>query len=123
MPCCTLYDKYHSQDDIKFGTVRGGATYSFFKNSQDPDMMQAYLRMTEDDSLVSHNREGIEKVLSGGGKFAFFLESAGADYATAQNCGLTTVGGNLNTRREIEPGCALIGLPNTLLRSHWSRAS
>lgn len=86
------------QDQIKFGTVRGGATHSFFQNSQDPDMMQAFLRMTEEDSLVSHNREGIERVLSGGGKFAFFMESAGADYATAQNCGLTTVGGNINTR-------------------------
>ena len=61
-------------------------------------MMQAFLRMTEDDTLVTHNREGIENVLSAGGKFAFFLESAGAEYATAQNCGLTTVGGNINTR-------------------------
>merc|ERR1712110_1187060 len=87
-----------NQDNIKFGTVRGGATHSFFQNSQDPDMMQAFLRMTEEDSLVSHNGDGIEKVLTAGGKFAFFMESAGADYATAQNCGLTTVGGNINTR-------------------------
>jgi len=87
-----------NQDQIKFGTFRGGATHGFFQNSRDPDIMQAFLRMTEEDSMVSHNREGIEKVLSGGGKFAFFMESAGADYATAQNCGLTTVGGNINTR-------------------------
>jgi len=87
-----------NQDHIKFGTVRGGATHNFFKNSQDPDMMAAFQRMTEQDTFVTHNRDGIERVLSGGGKFAFFLESAGAEYATAQNCGLTTVGGNINTR-------------------------
>ena len=78
--------------------MRGGATHNFFKNSRDPDMMQAFLKMTEEDSFVSHNREGIEKVLSGAGKFAFFMESAGAEYAMAQNCGLSTVGGNINTR-------------------------
>merc|ERR1712066_1166647 len=87
-----------NQDQIKFGTMRGGATHSFFQNSKDPDMMQAFLRMTEEDNMVTHNRDGIEKVLTGGGKFAFFMESAGAEYATAQNCGLTTVGGNINTR-------------------------
>merc|ERR1711990_315819 len=87
-----------SQDHIKFTTMRGGATHNFFKNSRDPDMMQAFLKMTEEDSFVSHNREGIEKVLSGEGKFAYFMESAGAEYAMAQNCGLSTVGGNINTR-------------------------
>jgi len=87
-----------NQNDIKFGTLRGGATYNFFKKSQDPVLMQAFLRMTEDDTLLASNREGIERVVSDGGKFAFFLESAGAEYATAQNCGLTTVGGKINTR-------------------------
>ena len=61
-------------------------------------MMAAFQRMTEQDTFVTHNRDGIERVLSGGGKFAFFIESPGAEYATAQNCGLATVGGNINTR-------------------------
>jgi len=54
--------------------------------------------MNEDNSLLATNKEGIEKVITSAGKFAFFLESAGAEYATAQNCGLTTVGGKINTR-------------------------
>jgi len=87
-----------NQNDIKFGTLKGGATYNFFKNSKDPVLMKAFSRMTEDDTLLSSNREGIERVVSAGGKFAFFLESAGAEYAIAQNCGLTTVGGKINTR-------------------------
>ena len=86
------------QNDIKFGTFKGGATYNFFKNSKDPVLMKAFSRMTENDTLVTSNREGIERVVSAGGKFAFFMESAGAEYAIAQNCGLTTVGGKINTR-------------------------
>ena len=80
--------------------LQGGATYNFFKTQglNDPVMGEAFLRMNEDNTLLATNKEGIEKVISSAGKFAFFLESAGAEYATAQNCGLTTVGGNINTR-------------------------
>ena len=80
--------------------LQGGATYNFFKTQglNDPVMAEAFLRMNEDNTLLATNKEGIEKVISSAGKFAFFLESAGAEYATAQNCGLTTVGGKINTR-------------------------
>ena len=80
--------------------LQGGATYNFFKTQglNDPVMGEAFLRMNEDNTLLASNKEGIEKVISSAGKFAFFLESAGAEYATAQNCGLTTVGGKINTR-------------------------
>ena len=80
--------------------LQGGATYNFFKTQglNDPVMGEAFLRMNEDNTLLTTNKEGIEKVISSAGKFAFFLESAGAEYATAQNCGLTTVGGKINTR-------------------------
>jgi len=89
-----------NQNDIKFGMLQGGATYNFFKTQglNDPVMAEAFLRMNEDNTLLATNKEGIEKVISSAGKFAFFLESAGAEYATAQNCGLTTVGGKINTR-------------------------
>merc|ERR1719228_559908 len=53
-----------NQENIKFGTLKGGATYNFFKNSKDPDMVKAYKKMTlEADSLKSSNKEGIESVL------------------------------------------------------------
>ena len=42
--------------------------------------------------------KGIERVLENPGEFAYLLESKSADYAMAQHCGLSTVGGNINMR-------------------------
>ena len=49
------------------------------------------------DVLTTSNSEGIQKVIDSDGDFAYFLESPSAEYQVSKNCGITTVGGLLNT--------------------------
>jgi hypothetical protein len=49
------------------------------------------------DVLTTSNSEGIKKVIDSDGDFAYFLESPSAEYQVSKNCGITTVGGLLNT--------------------------
>ncbi len=48
--------------------------------------------------MTAGNAEGVDKVLQGGGKYAFIMEAAAADYHVERNCDLRTVGGLLNAK-------------------------
>ena len=48
--------------------------------------------------FVSSTRAGLERVINADGKFAFFMESASIEYATERNCGLTQIGGLLDSK-------------------------
>ena len=52
--------------------------------------------MVRDNTLVSSNIEGLDKVRKGG--FAFFIESPRLDYEVGRNCDLVQVGKLLNSR-------------------------
>ena len=47
--------------------------------------------------LTTSNAVSVKKVIDSYSDFAFFLESPAAEYKVGKNCGLTTVGGLLNT--------------------------
>jgi len=85
------------QNRIKFGVFGKGSSFNFFKNSKDATNKKIFEAMESfDDVYTNSNSEGIQKVLDGG--FAYFLESASAEYAMAQNCQLTTVGGLIDSK-------------------------
>lgn len=48
--------------------------------------------------FVASNQEGIDRVLKSKGDFAFFMESSQIQYFTQQNCNLTQVGGQLDSK-------------------------
>uniref|UniRef100_A0A1I8J506 PBPe domain-containing protein n=1 Tax=Macrostomum lignano TaxID=282301 RepID=A0A1I8J506_9PLAT len=83
-----------SQTSIKYGTLMGGSTYNFFKNSE----ISVYKTMWEsmsgwaktNESFMSKTSEGIEKVRRGG--YAYILESTFNTYYRERDCSLMQVG-------------------------------
>ena len=51
-----------------------------------------------DDVFTANNIDGVQKVLDGDGEYAFFIESASAEYHVAKNCQLTKVGGLISSK-------------------------
>eukprot|EP00092_Neocalanus_flemingeri_P024126 GFUD01026172.1.p1 GENE.GFUD01026172.1~~GFUD01026172.1.p1 ORF type:complete len:298 (+),score=79.21 GFUD01026172.1:1-894(+) len=89
-------DDLVKQNKVKFGTAKGGATEQFFKNSKVPTYQKIWETMQANEGFATSNNEGVEKVLDG--DYAFFMESGSAEYHTARNCQLTTVGELLNLK-------------------------
>lgn len=48
--------------------------------------------------LVKSNDEGEKRVLSGRGKYAFFMESTSIEYKLKRRCELKKVGGELDSK-------------------------
>ena len=67
------------QTEIKYGSVNGGATQNFFKESQIHMYEKMWNFMNSDpDNFVSSSTEGIMRVKKG--QYAFLLESTTNDY-------------------------------------------
>jgi len=83
---------------IALGVYGYGSTFNFFKQSPIPTYQKISEKLEGNAGvLTTSNSEGIQKVIDGGGDFAYFLESPSAEYEVSKNCGLITVGGLLNT--------------------------
>lgn len=55
--------------------------------------------MAGDPSVFTDSsKEGIDRVSSGGGKYAFFMESSMIDYYSETNCNLTKIGKLLDSK-------------------------
>ncbi|XP_064648822.1 uncharacterized protein LOC135501033 [Lineus longissimus] len=83
------------QDDIKFGAVKGGSTYQFFKQSK--NYVQGYKLMSANPSMmVATSSEGEERVRRGG--YALLAEVPFVEYASARKpCNVMQVGPVLNS--------------------------
>eukprot|EP00091_Calanus_sinicus_P021896 TRINITY_DN6687_c0_g1_i1.p1 TRINITY_DN6687_c0_g1~~TRINITY_DN6687_c0_g1_i1.p1 ORF type:complete len:162 (+),score=46.96 TRINITY_DN6687_c0_g1_i1:297-782(+) len=69
----------------------------FFRDSDEDVYQRIWSFMSRNpDMMVKNNKEGIEKVRAGDGKYVFFMESPSAEYVTERQCDLETVGGLLN---------------------------
>lgn len=83
---------------IKYGTILGGSSLSFFKNSQVGLYQRMYANM--ESALprvhVKSTDEAIERVKRGG--YAALLEATTIRYQTERDCEVTQVGGLLNIR-------------------------
>lgn len=88
------------QTKIKYGAMRGGATMSFFKESNFSlyQRMWSAMESAEPSVFVNSNEEGVERVAKSKGNYAFLMESTSIEYITQQNCNLTQVGGQLDSK-------------------------
>lgn len=117
-------DDLAKDSNMKYGLYRGGSTQSFFEvcmtmytvhsriccefsnlfrllfqNSEFPLYRRMWDVMYEDPSVfTSSTAEGIERVSSGGGKYAFFMESSMIDYYSETMCNLTKIGKLLDSK-------------------------
>jgi len=48
--------------------------------------------------FTSSNVEGVDRVIKGKGSYAFLMESTSIEYVIERNCGLTQVGGLLDSK-------------------------
>lgn len=88
------------QTKIKYGLMAGGATSSFFKESNFSlyQRMWSFMESAEPSVFVKDNNEGIERVAKGKGNYAFIMESTSIEYNVQKNCNLTQVGSLLDSK-------------------------
>ncbi|TRY72258.1 hypothetical protein TCAL_00217 [Tigriopus californicus] len=86
------------QSDIKYGTLVGGSTMTFFRDSkiETYQKMWRYMESNDPDTFTHSYEEGVERVLRG--NYAFLCESTMLDYLLQRNCNLTQIGGLLDNK-------------------------
>ncbi|KAF5281001.1 hypothetical protein FQA39_LY05206 [Lamprigera yunnana] len=86
------------QTEISYGTLEGGSTMTFFRDSK-IEIYQKMWRIMESrlpSVFVESYDEGIRQVLEG--DYAFLMESTMIDYAVQRDCNLTQIGGLLDSK-------------------------
>ncbi|XP_064081833.1 glutamate receptor ionotropic, kainate 2-like isoform X1 [Macrobrachium nipponense] len=85
------------QNEIEYGTLEGGSTMAFFRDSkiETYQKMWRYMESKRPSVFVPTIEEGVQRVLRG--NYAFLMESTMLDYTIQRNCNLTQVGGLLNS--------------------------
>jgi hypothetical protein len=89
------------QTDIQYGTVEGGSTKEFFRTSksQTYQRMWSFMNGFGSSVFVKSNQEGVNKVRSMRGKYAFLLESSVNEYLNERMpCDTMKVGTNLDSK-------------------------
>ncbi|KAF6208036.1 hypothetical protein GE061_016486 [Apolygus lucorum] len=86
------------QTDIAYGTLEGGSTMTFFRDSKIGiyQKMWRYMESKKPSVFVKSYEEGIKRVLEG--NYAFLMESTMLDYAVQRDCNLTQIGGLLDSK-------------------------
>lgn len=83
-----------AQTKVKFGTMEGGSTFTFFSDSNETTYRLAYNMMQNDDpsAYTKDNKEGVERVLKNNGSYMFLMETTSLEYNTERNCKLKMLG-------------------------------
>uniref|UniRef100_A0A1A9WRS3 Glutamate receptor ionotropic, kainate 2 n=1 Tax=Glossina brevipalpis TaxID=37001 RepID=A0A1A9WRS3_9MUSC len=86
------------QTDISYGTLEGGSTMTFFRDSKIGiyQKMWRYMENRKSSVFVKTYEEGIKRVMEG--DYAFLMESTMLDYAVQRDCNLTQIGGLLDSK-------------------------
>ncbi|KAM7341356.1 glutamate receptor ionotropic, kainate 2-like isoform 3-T3 [Cochliomyia hominivorax] len=86
------------QTDISYGTLEGGSTMTFFRDSKIGiyQKMWRYMENRKSSVFVKTYEEGIRRVMEG--NYAFLMESTMLDYAVQRDCNLTQIGGLLDSK-------------------------
>ncbi|XP_068617321.1 glutamate receptor ionotropic, kainate 2-like [Battus philenor] len=85
--------------DITYGAKKGGATYSFFKESDNLLYQKMYQYMDDHPELMTAtNDEGLLRVKSEKENYAFLMESTSIEYMVERNCDVAQVGGLLDNK-------------------------
>ncbi|XP_018576212.1 glutamate receptor ionotropic, kainate 2-like [Anoplophora glabripennis] len=88
------------QTKIKYGVVDGGSTMSFFKDSNVSTYKRMWINMesTRPSVFEKHNNDGVKRVQSQKGNYAFLMESTQIEYEIETKCDLKQVGGSLDSK-------------------------
>ncbi|RXG67242.1 Glutamate receptor ionotropic, kainate 2, partial [Armadillidium vulgare] len=88
------------QTKIKYGSMAGGTTWAFFSTSKMPtyQRMFSFMESQRPSVYTKSNEEGVDRVLKGGGQYAFLMESSSIEYITERKCDLTQIGGLLDSK-------------------------
>ncbi|XP_063698938.1 glutamate receptor ionotropic, kainate 2 [Culicoides brevitarsis] len=86
------------QTEIVYGTLSGGSTMTFFRDSKIGiyQKMWRFMESRKPSVFVQTYEEGIRRVLDG--NYAFLMESTMLDYAVQRDCNLTQIGGPLDSK-------------------------
>ncbi|KAJ8705478.1 hypothetical protein PYW08_012524 [Mythimna loreyi] len=87
-----------AQNSIQYGTLNGGSTMSFFRDSNIDIYQKMWVHMSSASppALVSSYEEGVRRVLAG--NYAFLMESTMLDHRVQRDCNLTQIGGLLDSK-------------------------
>ncbi|XP_058982073.1 glutamate receptor ionotropic, kainate 2 [Musca domestica] len=88
------------QHEIKFGTLEGGSTSLFFSESNETNYQKAWNQMKsfEPSAFTKSNKEGVERVRKGEGKYAFLMETTSLSYNTERDCHLQQIGDQIGEK-------------------------
>ncbi|KQS21445.1 glutamate receptor ionotropic, kainate 2 isoform X3 [Drosophila erecta] len=86
------------QTEISYGTLEGGSTMTFFRDSKIGiyQKMWRYMENRKTTVFVKTYDDGIKRVMEG--SYAFLMESTMLDYAVQRDCNLTQIGGLLDSK-------------------------
>ncbi|XP_037083602.1 glutamate receptor ionotropic, kainate 2-like isoform X1 [Pollicipes pollicipes] len=86
------------QSDISYGTLEGGSTLTFFRDSKIDTYkkMWRFMENKKPSVFTKTIEEGISRVLQG--NYAYLAESTTIDYIVNRNCNLTQIGGLLDSK-------------------------
>ncbi|XP_032687000.1 glutamate receptor ionotropic, kainate 2-like [Odontomachus brunneus] len=86
------------QTEISYGTLEGGSTMTFFRDSKIGiyQKMWKFMDSRTPSVFVETYEEGVKRVLEG--DYAFLMESTMLDYAVQRDCNLTQIGGLLDSK-------------------------
>ncbi|XP_068247412.1 glutamate receptor ionotropic, kainate 2-like isoform X2 [Palaemon carinicauda] len=88
------------QTKIKYGSLYGGSTWTFFSTSKVATYQRMFSFMESQNPSVytKSNDEGVKRVSKGDGQYAYMMESSSIEYITERYCDLTQVGGPLDSK-------------------------
>ncbi|XP_056633755.1 glutamate receptor ionotropic, kainate 2 isoform X2 [Diorhabda carinulata] len=86
------------QTEIAYGTLEGGSTMTFFRDSKIGiyQKMWRFMESRNPPAFVKSYEDGVKRVLEG--DYAFLMESTMLDYAVQRDCNLTQIGGLLDSK-------------------------
>ncbi|XP_030025495.2 glutamate receptor ionotropic, kainate 3 isoform X3 [Manduca sexta] len=95
----SVQDLANNPYGITYGAKKGGATFSFFKESDNLLYQKMYHYMDDHPEYqTATNDEGLERVKSETEKYAFLMESTSIEYMVERNCDVARVGGLLDSK-------------------------
>ncbi|XP_017773925.1 PREDICTED: glutamate receptor ionotropic, kainate 2-like [Nicrophorus vespilloides] len=100
-PTIDSADALVKQTKIKYGTVEGGSTQTFFRESNFSTYQRMWTQMssTRPSVFEKNNGEGVKRVLTTKNQlYAFLMESSSIEYEVEKNCNLKQVGNRLDSK-------------------------
>ena len=89
------YEDLVESNDIAVGAQAFGSTQASLRKSRDTTLQNLWNKMSQQNSWVSSNLEGLLRVKKSGGHFVMFMESATAEYLARKNCDVMLYGDNV----------------------------